>query len=288
MLIFRCERCGAAVRCLPDDRYGECPACGTIQNIPASAVRETEPPQPAARPRHGRRRQRMSNLQWGIVCACSVLLLLSFLFFLVSGARLGDQQDALAAERQAYERKVSRTMVKYRSLIEKYASSYGLRPAFLAAIILNESSYDSQAYVARTEARGLMQLIPSAARTYVKGTAYADKSFTEDDLYDPELNICIGANYVRILSDRFGGDPVLIACAYHAGPNNVDYWLYRYSADHRTLRFHEIPKDDTQKYAQKVVDSYAIYSEYYYPDARGGAAHTDAADRLRAGAGADL
>ena len=293
MMTIRCEQCGATIRYRPGDLYGECPACGTIRTVPQGpeedAPEEVQEPVPETkRPRRRLRGPRLSNLQWGVICACSVLLLFAFVFCLVSGARLGDEQDAQAALKQAYERKVYRTTVKYRSLIEKYADAYGLRPSFLAAIILNESSYDPNAYVPSTEARGLMQLIPSAAKTYVKGTAYAGKTFTDDDLYDPELNICIGANYVRVLSERFGGDPVLIACAYHAGPNNVDYWLYRYSADHRTLRLAEIPMADTRKYAEKVVDSYAIYREHYYPDRSAGAAGADAGDRLRAGTGADL
>ena len=69
-----------------------------------------------------------------------MLLLAAFLLRLVNGARLADKQDELAAVQAAYDRRVYRTTVKYRSLIEKYAGQYGLRPAFLAAIILNESS----------------------------------------------------------------------------------------------------------------------------------------------------
>ena len=214
---------------------------------------------------------RLSNTQWIVICALSVLLLISLVMALVSGARLADQQAAKAEEQEVNERRVYRTMVKYRSLIEKYAQEYGLRPAYLAAVILNESSYDPQAYVASTGARGLMQLIPTA-KTYVRGTAYDGREIADNDLYDPELNVCIGANYIRILSDRYGGDPVLVACAYHAGPNNVDYWLYKYSADHKTLSYSEIPTQSTRDYARKVVDSYAIYCAHYYPDTAAGAA----------------
>ena len=214
---------------------------------------------------HRRAGVRLNTAQWAVICVLSVLTLLSFVMFLVSGARLEDQREEIAEEQALYERRVYRTTVKYRSLIEQYAREYGLRPAFLAAIILNESSYDPGAYVPSTGARGLMQLLPSA-KTYARGTAYEGRSITDDDLYDPELNVCIGANYIRVLSDRYGGDPVLVACAYHAGPNNVDYWLFRYSADHKTLRYSEIPTESTRNYARKVVDSFAIYLENYYQE----------------------
>ena len=245
-----------------------------------------EPVSRTTRRRSGRRRGlRLSNTQWIMICAFSVVLLVSVVLALVSGARLADQQAARAEEQAAYDRRVYRTTVKYRSLIEQYAAEYGVRPAYLAAIILNESSYDPRAYVASTSARGLMQLIPSA-KTYVRGTAFDGRNITDDDLYDPEINVCIGANYIRILSDRYGGDPVLVACAYHAGPNNVDYWLYRYSDDHKTLKYSEIPTQSTRDYARKVVDSYAIYCAHYYPDAAGNVAGSEPVYERSAGAGA--
>ena len=252
-------------------------------------MRRTAEPEMAPRRRRVLRRPgvRLSKLQWMMICAMSMLLLGCFVLTLVSGARLEDQRAAKAEEQAVYERRVYRTAVKYRSLIEKYAAEYGLRPAYLAAIILNESSYDPRAYVSSTGARGLMQLLPSA-KTYVKGTAYDGRTITDDDLYDPEINVCIGSNYVRILSDRYGGDPVLVACAYHAGPNNVDYWLYRYSSDHKTLRFSEIPTQSTRDYARKVVDSYAIYCAHYYQDAANHAAGGILMHERNAGAGADL
>ena len=229
---------------------------------------------------------RLSSMQWTVICVLSVCLLISLVLALVSGAKLEDQRTLKAEEQAAYERRVYRTMVKYRSLIEKYAGEYGVRPAFLAAVILNESSYNPDAYVPSTGARGLMQLIPSA-KTYVRGTTYDGRKIEDNDLYDPELNVCIGANYIRILSDRYGGDPVLVACAYHAGPNNVDYWLYKHSSNHKTLKYSEIPTQSTRDYARKVVDSYAIYSTHYYPDAAAGAAGGHVPERSGS-AGADL
>ena len=239
-----------------------------------------------------RRRSRKSSklsgkLQWALICLLSIGLLISLVFSLVSRARLDDQHALIEEEQAVYQRRVSRTTVKYRSLIEKYAREYGVRPAYLAAIILNESSYDPNAYVANTQARGLMQLIPSA-RTYVKGTVFENRKFTDDEMFEPELNICIGANYIRILSDRYGGDPVLVACAYHAGPNNVDYWLYRYSADHKTLRWSEIPKVNTRDYARKVVDAYAIYNTHYYQESGSLVPRTVASLNRRTGTGDDL
>lgn len=196
-----------------------------------------------------------------LAALCGVVLCLAF--FLVSSARLADQTRLMEEEQAAYDRRVWRTTVRYREQIVREAQQYGLRPAFVAAIILNESSYDPSA-VSSVGARGLMQLLPDTGR-WVAGKL-GIRDYTDDLLFDAETNLRLGVWYLDFLSDRYGGDPVLVACAYHAGHGNVDTWLTRYSRDGRTLSLDEIPMENTRSYARKVVDSYAIYLENYYQD----------------------
>ena len=196
-----------------------------------------------------------------LAALCGVVLCLAF--FLVSSARLADQTRLMEEEQAAYDRRVWRTTVRYREQIVREAQQYGLRPAFVAAIILNESSYDPSA-VSSVGARGLMQLLPDTGR-WVAGKL-GIRDYTDDLLFDAETNLRLGVWYLDFLSDRYGGDPVLVACAYHAGHGNVDTWLTRYSRDGQTLSLDEIPMENTRSYARKVVDSYAIYLENYYQD----------------------
>ena len=196
-----------------------------------------------------------------LAALCGVVLCLAF--FLVSSARLADQTRLMEEEQAAYDRRVWRTTVRYREQIVREAQQYGLRPAFVAAIILNESSYDPSA-VSSVGARGLMQLLPDTGRWIAGKLGIRD--YTDDLLFDAETNLRLGVWYLDFLSDRYGGDPVLVACAYHAGHGNVDTWLTRYSRDGRTLSLDEIPMENTRSYARKVVDSYAIYLENYYQD----------------------
>ena len=196
-----------------------------------------------------------------LAALCGVVLCLAF--FLVSSARLADQTRLMEEEQAAYDRRVWRTTVRYREQIVREAQQYGLRPAFVAAIILNESSYDPSA-VSSVGARGLMQLLPDTGR-WVAGKL-GIRDYTDDLLFDAETNLRLGVWYLDFLSDRYGGDPVLVACASHAGHGNVDTWLTRYSRDGRTLSLDEIPMENTRSYARKVVDSYAIYLENYYQD----------------------
>ena len=153
-----------------------------------------------------------------LAALCGVVLCLAF--FLVSSARLADQTRLMEEEQAAYDRRVWRTTVRYREQIVREAQQYGLRPAFVAAIILNESSYDPSA-VSSVGARGLMQLLPDTGK-WVAGKL-GIRDYTDDLLFDAETNLRLGVWYLDFLSDRYGGDPVLVACAYHAGPRERGY-----------------------------------------------------------------
>ena len=135
-------------------------------------------------------------------------------------------------------------------------------PVYAAAVILRESSYDPHA-VSSVGARGLMQLMPD---TFEQVRAALRENTAFSDMYDPETNIRYGCWYLGYLSRIFDGDPIEIACAYHAGPNNVKLWIMNYAADQQNLRLEEIPMEDTRYYAGKVYDAYAIYYQHYYPD----------------------
>ena len=114
-------------------------------------------------------------------------------------------------------------------------------------------------------ARGLMQVMESTFEFVRKKLGEDNTTFA--DMYDPTTNIRYGCWYLGYLSRMFNGDPIKIACAYHAGPNNVKLWIMNYTADGQTLTLDEIPKDDSRYYAGKVVNAYDIYYQHYYPDA---------------------
>lgn len=78
----------------------------------------------------------------------------------LSRSWLKQRQEAREA---AYTRILDNHPMQYQSLIEKYASRFNLQPAYVSAIILNESSYNTRAE-SRVGARGLMQLMPETAQ----------------------------------------------------------------------------------------------------------------------------
>lgn len=161
------------------------------------------------------------------------------------------------------KRDISQHQVKYRDYIEYYSNINGVDPAFTAAIIKRESNYDPKA-VSVVYARGLMQILQDTGE-WLAPKVDID-SFDVSMLFDAETNIKMGCWYLGYLSRMFDGDPILIACAYHAGQNNVKNWVKKYSRDGIHLTINDIPTDDTRYYAGKVIHSYAVYQQYYYTD----------------------
>ena len=153
-----------------------------------------------------------------------------------------------------------------RDLIEREAGKNNLNPAFVAAIVLNESSFDPKAESYRG-ARGLMQMMEDTAKwVYDQIGQGADYSF--DLMYDAETNVEYGCWYLAYLSDKFGGDPVLVAAAFHSGQTNVLNWLSNeeYSADQQTIPLDKMPDGNTKAYVEKVMNAFAAYRRLYYEE----------------------
>ena len=102
----------------------------------------------------------------------------------------------------------------YRTEVLAAARRYSIPPALLLAIIHAESSFNPRA-VSHKGAVGLMQLMPSTARWMAPGVS-------REQLFNPALNIEIGARYLRYLANRYNGDARKILVAWNAGPGRLD------------------------------------------------------------------
>lgn len=180
---------------------------------------------------------------------------------IMMGNYLTTQQEAREA---AYQRVLTAHPMQYRELIEQYAAAYNLQPAFVSSIILNESSFSTGAE-SGVGARGLMQLMPDTAE-WIAHKLGMDASYSDNLLWDAETNIRFGCWYLNYLSKLFGGDPVTVASAYHAGQGEITSWLANsaYSPDGRTLQVENMPEGPTRTYAGRVIRDYAIYDALYF------------------------
>ena len=164
----------------------------------------------------------------------------------------------------AYQAVVDRHPLSYRELIGQYAEEYNLNPAYVAAIILNESSFRPDAE-SGAGARGLMQLMPDTAE-WIAGRLHLN-GYSFGYMYDPGTNIRFGCWYLNYLSRMFRGDPIEVTAAYHAGQGTVTGWLStgEISPDGVTMALEDLPEGPTKTYVRRVTRDYGIYQALYYP-----------------------
>lgn len=150
--------------------------------------------------------------------------------------------------------------LSYYNTVVEQAEKNDLDPALVYGVIRAESGFDPNA-VSRAEARGLMQMTPQTFE-WVQTMIPGSEELTEDDLFDPKVNIQFGCELLSLLLSHYENESTAI-CAYNAGIGNVDSWLENpeYSSDGVTLD--KIPYGETQEYLKRVTENRETYRELY-------------------------
>lgn len=144
----------------------------------------------------------------------------------------------------------------YQTVIEQTASVGQLNPAFIFAIIRQESLFNPAAE-SGVGAKGLMQLMTPTVRELIQKNNlpvdYADK------LGDPNVNIVLGGHYLSWLQQQVQS-PTLMAAAYNAGIGRVRSWLPDTPED-TDIWIDRIPFTQTRDYVKNVI-AYAVVYQY--------------------------
>ena len=253
------------------DKYRQQSGVAPSAELMHRAAPEDAAPPVMERPKASARRTR-STPEWRMppwLTGCLTGMLLLVMALLAAQGLMQAYLKQRADEREAaYRRVVDSHPIYYKDLIEQYAAENNLKPAFVAAIILTESSFRTDAE-SSVGARGLMQLMPDTAE-WIAGKLDMDY-FHFDFMYDAEMNIRFGTWYLGYLSRLFRGDPVSVASAYHAGQGTVTRWLSDESKtrDGVSLNLDSLSDGPTKTYAGRVTQAYAIYEALYYPQPDG-------------------
>jgi len=134
------------------------------------------------------------------------------------------------------------------------AETESLDACFLWAIMRRESGYNPDAR-SRAGALGLLQLMRATA------SRMAARSVPEDSLTDPDLNVHLGAAYLRGLMREFG-DPRAAMAAYNAGEEAVRRWsAARQSVDDLWVEL--IPFRETRDYVKQIYAAWRRYQSVY-------------------------
>jgi hypothetical protein len=121
--------------------------------------------------------------------------------------------------------------------IEQAAARHNVDPNLVRSVVKVESNFNPNA-VSRKGAMGLMQLMPSTAR-----------SLNVSNPFDPQQNVDAGVRHLRRLLDSYGGNVSLSLAAYNAGSGAV-------------ARSAGVPHfRETQNYVRRITNLYNGGSE---------------------------
>jgi soluble lytic murein transglycosylase len=137
----------------------------------------------------------------------------------------------------------------YESQVRAAAQLTGLRPEILFGIVRQESLYRSDA-VSSADARGLMQLLPETARR--TAVRWKQPIPTAVSLFDPQVNVTLGAGQLQMLLERFDGQLPAALAGYNAGPGAALRWLPIAPID-PDIWIENIPYNETRNYVQRVL-----------------------------------
>jgi soluble lytic murein transglycosylase len=151
--------------------------------------------------------------------------------------------------------------LKYWSNIREESRRHGLDPYLIAGLIRQETVFEPQAR-SRSNAYGLMQLLPSTGRAVARKNSIGGGRITTNDLYNPSLNIQLGCAYVKEMIVRFGRFEY-VAAAYNGGPTRVSRWLNQLPAGDIEDWVESIPISETRLYVQGVYRNARQYQRLY-------------------------
>jgi peptidoglycan lytic transglycosylase len=143
--------------------------------------------------------------------------------------------------------------LRHEDIIRQQSREKGVDASLIAAVIFAESKFQDQ--TSGAGARGLMQITPATADTIEKLSG--GKTFTFDDLADPELNIRYGTFYLGYLLNRYGGSEIAALAAYNAGQTNADNW------GGSQMLLDDVAFPETHAYVKKVLEKRQAYRRKY-------------------------
>lgn len=139
--------------------------------------------------------------------------------------------------------------VAYWDLIQKYATGRGLDPHLMAALVMQESTFDKD-IKSGANAWGLMQILPATGRSYAPKLGITPWRVAK--LTNAEINIRIGMAYFADLSKRYDG-VVGALVAYNAGGSRYRRWVAEYPGADRDEFIDNIPFFETQNYLKRIL-----------------------------------
>ncbi len=199
----------------------------------------------------------------------------SYLFW-----RQGKLRPAITAMKRAYPEYVTEAgdslpdpvwrilyPLAYEDALAASAQAAGVDPALVAALVCQESTFDTSA-VSTAGARGLMQLMVPTGRALARAAGMQTagtktKRFDPRLLNDPRVGLQLGSVYLKEMIGRFGGRVEQALAAYNAGPHRVAVWSLARPGMSPEEFVDTIPFQETRTYVMTILAAQAQYRRIY-------------------------
>jgi len=154
----------------------------------------------------------------------------------------------------------------FAALIEKHANANKIHPYVLLGLIRTESAFIPD-IGSHAGAVGLAQIMPATGREVAASIKKrGGPDFAADgeiDLTDPEINVHMGAFYLRDLTDTLGS-PMLALLGYNGGPARIRRLRRAAPSLPEDIFIETVSITETRNYGKRVMAAAAAYGYLYY------------------------
>jgi len=141
----------------------------------------------------------------------------------------------------------------HRDLVKSYADENGISEDMVYALMRQESFFKETA-TSRSNARGLMQIMPATGKELAQRMGVKDYS-----LYTPNISIRLGTKFLAYLLKSNENQLRWASIAYNGGPGNLRKWKKQvYNGDFNHF-LEDLPVKESRDYCRIVVSNYYAY-----------------------------
>lgn len=148
----------------------------------------------------------------------------------------------------------------YKESLLKHASAKGVDPRLVLSIMRQESRFRAEVKSVAA-ARGLMQFISATSNQIAN--QLGKNNFKQDELYNPDVAIEFGSQYMANLFKLFPNSPQAVSASYNGGEDNMARWIARSRSDDAIHYVSEIAFAQSKDYVFKVLANYRVYQTLY-------------------------
>lgn len=167
-----------------------------------------------------------------------------------------DQAVVTATRQNLYDDVPALFPRPWRDQVEAAATLSGTPSTWIYGVMRKESVFKSDA-VSSADAIGLLQLLPSTAKLVAK--RFQRPAPTREQLFDPAINVPLGALHLKELADQYEGRWILALAAYNAGARAASRWRPMDGPRDADVWIENIPYNETRGYVQRILLHVAAY-----------------------------